>query len=149
MNLIRWKVISSAVMIVVVTCLAVAATGGSARPTAGTQTAAVEPERISAAELIARLAKDDNIVIVDVRGKDYDSSDKRIKGAMRIPPAEFKSHISHLSLDKEIVTYCACGDDGGAIKAAQTLLENGFKNVKVLKGGWNGWVQAGGAVETK
>jgi 3-mercaptopyruvate sulfurtransferase SseA len=29
------------------------------------------------------------------------------------------------------------------------MLNNGFKNAKALKGGWNAWVSAGGEVETK
>jgi rhodanese-related sulfurtransferase len=32
---------------------------------------------------------------------------------------------------------------------AQLLLENGFKQVRALKGGWDAWVKAAGPVEPK
>jgi rhodanese-related sulfurtransferase len=115
----------------------------------GSSSEAVGPERITIDELKARLAKKEPVVIIDVRGSDYDSSEAKIKGAIRIVPAELEAHLKDLPRDKEIVTYCACATDGGAIKARQTLLENGFKNVRALKGGWNAWKQAGGAVEPK
>jgi rhodanese-related sulfurtransferase len=110
---------------------------------------AVGPERITVDELKARLAKSEPVVVIDVRGSDYDSSATKIKGAIRIAPAELEAHLKDLPRDKEIVTYCACSTDGGAIKARQMLLENGFKNVRALKGGWNAWNAAGGAVEQK
>ena len=148
MNLNRLKLISFVGLALIVNSIAGAAAAAAPRSTSFGQ-AAAEPARITAADLMAKQAKGEDVVIIDVRGKDYDSSDKRIKGAMRIPPADFKAHVDSLPRDREIVTYCACGDDGGAIKTAQTLIEHGFKNVRVLKGGWNGWLQAGGAVELK
>ncbi|HSE98466.1 MAG TPA: rhodanese-like domain-containing protein [Blastocatellia bacterium] len=106
-------------------------------------------QRMTVEELKAMLARDENVVIIDVRGKDYDASPTRIKGAMRIVPAEMASHLNSIPRDKEIVTYCACSTDGGAVAAARVLLDNGFKRVRALKGGWKAWVQAGGAVESK
>jgi rhodanese-related sulfurtransferase len=32
---------------------------------------------------------------------------------------------------------------------AQILTENGFKNARALKGGWDAWTAAGGQVEPK
>ncbi|HVG21853.1 MAG TPA: rhodanese-like domain-containing protein, partial [Blastocatellia bacterium] len=106
-------------------------------------------ERITVDELKAKLAKKEPVIIIDVRGSDYDASATKIKGAMRIAPAELGAHLKDLPRDKEIVTYCACSTDGGALHARQVLLENGFKNVRALKGGWNAWNQAEGAVEPK
>ena len=108
-----------------------------------------EADRITNDELKAKIAKKEAVVIIDVRGSDYDTSDTRIKGAMRIAPADISARLKDIPRDKEIVTYCACSTDGGALKARQVLLENGFKNVRALKGGWNSWTQAGGAVEPK
>ena len=59
------------------------------------------------------------------------------------------SRLDSIPRDKEIVTYCACSTDGGAVNAARVLLDNGFKRVRALKGGWTEWVQSGGAVEPK
>jgi rhodanese-related sulfurtransferase len=105
--------------------------------------------RITVDELKAKLAKGEKVIIIDVRGSDYDTSDSKIKGAIRIAPAELEARLKELPRNKEIVTYCACSTDGGAMKARQTLLDNGFKNVHALKGGWNVWVEAGGVTEPK
>ena len=153
MNLSKWK------LILVMTAVALLYGSAIAQQTAQSSNGdnvsgsssheAVGPERITVDELKAKLAKKETILIIDVRGSDYDASQTKIKGAMRIVPAELEAHLKDLPRDKEIVTYCACSTDGGAIKARQTLLENGFKNVRALKGGWNAWNSAGGAVETK
>jgi rhodanese-related sulfurtransferase len=115
----------------------------------GSSHEAVGVERITVDELKSKLSKKEPVLIIDVRGSDYDASETKIKGAIRIAPAELEARLKDLPRDKEIVTYCACSTDGGAIKARETLLQNGFKNVRALKGGWNAWNAAGGAVEQK
>jgi 3-mercaptopyruvate sulfurtransferase SseA len=52
-------------------------------------------------------------------------------------------------LRREIVTYCACPSDEIAVRRAQVFMEAGFKRVRVLKGGWQAWLKAGGPVESK
>ncbi|HEX8090199.1 MAG TPA: rhodanese-like domain-containing protein [Blastocatellia bacterium] len=153
MNLSKWKTIT--VMIAVAAACGSAVAQQVAKTSKGDGVSgsisheAVGAERISVEELKAKLAKKEPVVIIDVRGSDYDASATRIKGAMRIAPAELDAHLKDLPRDKEIVTYCACSTDGGALHARQVLLENGFKNVRALKGGWNAWNQAQGAVEPK
>jgi len=104
---------------------------------------------ITIEELKLKMSKKESMVILDLRGGDYDSSSTKIKGATRIVPSELSSHLKDLPKDKMIVTYCSCPTDGGAISAAQMLAQNGFKQVYVLKGGWAGWNNASGQVETK
>ncbi|MFP5262547.1 MAG: rhodanese-like domain-containing protein [Blastocatellia bacterium] len=153
MNLSKWKMIT--VMIVVALSCGSAVARQAARPpegdgvSGGPSHEAAGVERITVEELKAKLAKKEPVVIIDVRGSDYDASATRIKGAIRMAPAELASHLKDLPRDKEIVTYCACPTDGGALHARQVLLENGFKNVRALRGGWNAWNQAEGAVEPK
>jgi rhodanese-related sulfurtransferase len=106
-------------------------------------------ERITVDELKSKIAKGERVVIIDVRGGDYETSTTRILGAIRIAPSELQSRLGDIPRDREVVTYCACATDGGAVKAAQTLLANGFKRVRALKGGWTAWNQAGGQVEQK
>jgi rhodanese-related sulfurtransferase len=147
MKAIKLRLVCIAIGTIVVTSAARASTShfdGAKKATVDSVVATIAAE-----ELIARLANDEKPLIIDVRGKDYDASDNKIAGAMRIPPADLKSHLESLPRDRMIITYCACGDDGGAIKAAQTLLQSGFKKVRVLKGGWNSWLQAGGPIEAK
>jgi rhodanese-related sulfurtransferase len=122
---------------------------GSIAAAANTDEPVGDVERITIEELKSKLVEKQDIVIIDVRGKDFDASETKIKGAIRIVPDSLSSSLESIPRGKEIVTYCACATDGGAVKAAQTLLANGFKRVRALKGGWNAWVQAGGAVEPK
>jgi rhodanese-related sulfurtransferase len=153
MNLNKWKMIL--VMISVVLLCGSAIAQQAAKPSNGDSVSAssspeaVGPERITIDELKSKLAKKEPVIIIDVRGADYDASATKIKGAIRIAPAELEARLKDLPRDKEIVTYCACSTDGGAIKARQTLLEHGFNNVRALKGGWNVWNEKGGAVEPK
>jgi rhodanese-related sulfurtransferase len=153
MNLSKWKMISMVIAVALLCGSAIARqvtkpSKGEA-VSASSSHEAVGAERITADELKAKLAKKEPVVIIDVRGSDYDASPTKIKGALRIAPAELDARLKDLPRDKEIVTYCACSTDGGALHARQVLLENGFKNVHALKGGWNAWNQAEGAVEQK
>ena len=116
---------------------------------ASAMSAAEDVQRISVADLKDKLTSSEAVVIIDVRGKDFDSSDSKIKGAIRIAPTDIESHIADLSRDSQIVTYCSCATDGGAVSAARVLKLNGFKNVRALRGGWNAWLKAGGATEPK
>ncbi|HEY6328176.1 MAG TPA: rhodanese-like domain-containing protein [Blastocatellia bacterium] len=109
----------------------------------------IETQKITVDELKSMLALKERVTIIDVRGHDYDSSDSRIKGAIRIDPADLESHLAGLPRDSKIVTYCSCPTDGGAVSAARVLELNGFKDVRALKGGWNSWVRAGGPTESK
>ena len=153
MKFSKWKMILVAISVALLCGPAIAQQAGKSSNGEGVSTSpsheAVGPERITIDELKAKLAKKEPVIIIDVRGADYDASATKIKGAIRIAPAELEARLKDLPRDKEIVTYCACSTDGGAIKARQTLLDNGFKNVRALKGGWNVWNQEGGAVEPK
>jgi hypothetical protein len=69
--------------------------------------AAKEIPRVSIDELKGMLdAKD--YVLVDVRaGKDWSSSELKIKGAVREDPKEFDSWAAKYPKDKKIILYCA------------------------------------------
>jgi len=49
--------------------------------------------------------------------------------------------------DRDIVLYCACPNEASAKRAAQILLKKGFKRVRPLIGGLDGWIAAGHPVE--
>ena len=107
------------------------------------------PARLSAAELLERLARGAPLLIIDVRDRrDYDSSSERIRGARRIPLAEIERAAGQLPPHLEIVTYCACQGDGASLRAAILLRRRGF-NVRVLEGGWQAWLRANGPVEPR
>ena len=51
---------------------------------------------------------DPQVIILDVRQpKDWQSSDKKIKGAVRQDPKEVKTWAASLPKEKKIVLYCA------------------------------------------
>jgi rhodanese-related sulfurtransferase len=112
-------------------------------------------ETITAEELKAKLAGNEPITIIDVRSpQGYAASTTTMKGAIHFKGRKIKSRLKYaplkdLSKDREIVIYCACPNDESSISAAQVLKESGFKRVRVLQGGWNGWLQAKGPVEPR
>ena len=117
------------------------------------QTPAVD--RISVEELKAKLAGNQPVTIIDVRGSEaYAASSNTIKGAIHFKLRRLKSRLRYAPLkdlpkDREIVTYCACPNDQSSITAAQVLQASGFTRVRVLQGGWTEWLRANGPVEPR
>jgi rhodanese-related sulfurtransferase len=119
------------------------------------QTKPPEVEWVTVEELKAKLAKNEAVTIVDLRAVDsYGQSADKIKGAVHMKARRLRYRLSFepfkdLPRDREIVTYCACGNDEIAVRAVQVFREAGFKRVRVLKGGWQAWLKADGPVESK
>ena len=113
-----------------------------------------EVEWITVEELKAKLAKNEAVTIVDLRAIDsFEQSADKIKGAIHMKARRLRYRLSfapfkELPRDREIVTYCACPNDEIAVRAVQVFQEAGFKRVRVLKGGWQAWLKAGGPVES-
>ena len=127
-----------------------AAALSSVKPSAGQEQSAPEVERVTVDDLKARIAKNEAIMIIDVRSQSsYLASDKKIKGAIRANPRKIKWRLRDVSPDKEITLYCSSPDEEMSARAAQILLDSGFRRVRVLKGGWSAWIRAGGQVESK
>jgi rhodanese-related sulfurtransferase len=85
--------------------------------------------------------------LIDVR-----SVNSRSKSKMGLPNSvwinpysgpELEKFITSSDKDKSYVVFCSCTDDNYSIRAAQLLTKNGFKNVTVLKGGWDAIVKSG------
>ena len=113
----------------------------------------LDTEFITAEELKTKLAKNQPVAIIDVRGASsmLDSGEK-IKGAIYVKLRRLKYRLafpplSNVPHNREVVTYCACPNDESSVSAAQILHEAGFKHVRVLKGGWVVWKKAKGQVE--
>jgi len=105
----------------------------------------IDPE-----ELKAKIANNEPVFIVDLRGPSvYAQADKTIKGAVHTKVRRVVYRLREIPRDREVVTYCACPADEAAIIGAQSLLANDFKRVRVLKGGWNAWLQAGGQLKPR
>ena len=110
-------------------------------------------EFITAEELKAKLAKNEPVTIIDVRGASgLLNGDNKIKGAVYVKLRRLKYRLAFPPLrdvprTQEAVTYCACPNDESSVRAAQVLIAAGFKRTRVLKGGWVAWKKANGQVE--
>jgi len=110
---------------------------------------------ITAEELKTKFTDNQPITIIDVRSSDgYANSNKTVKGALHFKLRKLKSRLTFppfkdLPKDREIITYCACPNDESSIAAAQILQASGFKRVRVLQGGWQGWLKVNGPVEAR
>lgn len=104
------------------------------------QAAAPKPEatlqEIEVTELKEKIDRGDNFVLVDVR-EPHEWQIAKIPTAKLIPLNDVAKRMGELNPADEIVVHCRSGVRSA--KAAKLLLENGFKNVKNLKGGILAW----------
>lgn len=129
------------------TGLSNALTQGAGLAAAGQAAAALQDgvARITASELQTLQAKGEKVVIVDVRNAaSFESS--HVQGAVNVLGDAVASNQAKLPKDSTIVTYCTCVNEGGAAKAAKSLMELGYPKVFALKDGLDGWKAAGGAI---
>jgi MFS family permease len=91
---------------------------------------------IELAELDA-MAVHGHVLILDVRSPEEFASG-HVEGAVNIPLDTIGSHATGLPRDRLIVTVCGKGG-GRSDRAAQELRTRGFKSVRSLCGGTDGW----------
>ena len=75
----------------------------------------------------------ENQVILDVRTEE-ELEDGTIEGAINIPVDDLRERLDELDKTKEYIVSCAVGVR--AHTACRILIQNGFKNVKNLAGGY-------------
>ncbi len=96
------------------------------------------------AELYEKIKNDDDLQIVDVREiSEFES--EGIRGSISAPLSRFKE--SSRRIDKNRHSYIICQSGKRAGKYAKQLLENGYENISVVKGGLKSWIDAGYPVE--
>ncbi len=104
--------------------------------------------RIAVDELYAMMTRGEDLVILDVRSKTHrELHGLRIPGARPFDQEHIDQVVAGISRDHEIVAYCACPNDAGAVKVAGLLRERGFTHVRPLAGGIDAWTTAGLALE--
>jgi rhodanese-related sulfurtransferase len=94
-------------------------------------------------------SKKNDFLVVDVQPKVvYDTG--HIKGAVSFPWAANIRRAASLPKDKMLVLYCDCTHEEDSTSTATQLKEKfGYTNVRVLKGGWSGWLKLGYPIEKK
>lgn len=99
-----------------------------------------QPKFISPEELKKLLdAKSKDIVVVDTAAA-LVFEEQHIPGAVNLPYAPSLPQPVTLSRTKTLVIYCACNAEEESIDTAKKLVELGYQNIKVLKGGWLKWL---------
>ncbi len=103
------------------------------------------PVKISQSELSSIMQDGGDFLLIDVR-TEGEYRQGHLPGAIVIPYDEFPSRFSEIEgyKDKTVVLYCHVGGMGDY--AGSVLLKHGFKDVKNLDGGINGWIKSGGKI---
>ncbi len=100
-------------------------------------TAANENEtETTVTELKKKIDAKEDFFLLDVR-EPNEFKIGRIPGSTLIPLGEVPQRVSEIPRDKEIIVHCKMG--GRSAKAAAFLRQQGYKNVKNLKGGILDW----------
>jgi len=87
------------------------------------------------------------VVLIDVRDP-MSFGAGHLPGAMNVPFDFLPEHAEAWKKEKrQLVTYCACVNEGTAVRAALDMNAFGVMNVKALAGGWNEWVKRGEKIE--
>jgi membrane protein DedA with SNARE-associated domain/rhodanese-related sulfurtransferase len=82
--------------------------------------------------------------IVDLRHPlDYLPDPRVLPGAVRIGPAELAAHADLIPRDRDVILYCTCPSEETSAKVALQLHRLGITRVRPLRGGFDGWKQAG------
>jgi len=99
---------------------------------------------ISVEELRAKIDKEEDFILLDVREPD-EFEEGHIPGAINIPRGLLEFRIANTEFGgmdapdkgKELIIYCKMG--GRSALATESLLKLGYKNSKNLAGGWEVW----------
>lgn len=115
-----------------------------------TREGAMEATRVTVDEVKERMDRGEEFTFVDTRNpKAWAEAETILPGAIRIPEQEVKEHLDQIQRDRTVITYCTCPHEASSANVAQTLMENGWKNVHPLYGGFDAWNEAGFPVEPK
>ena len=82
--------------------------------------------------------------IVDLRHPlDYLPDPRVLPGAVRIGPSDLVEQGKLLPRDRDVVLYCTCPSEETSARVAKQLLKLGIYRVRPLRGGFEGWKDAG------
>lgn len=113
---------------------------------------AVEATRITADDVLTRLARGEPLVFVDARREaEWHRSDEKLPGAYRVPPdaLDQADTLPMIPRGRGIITYCTSPYEGSAARVAEILIVRGYSDVHPLHGGMEAWRRAGGTFSPK
>jgi membrane protein DedA with SNARE-associated domain/rhodanese-related sulfurtransferase len=108
----------------------------------------LEPAQLLAMMDDAREAGKELPFIVDLRHPlDVLTDPMVLPGALRIGPEDLKQRRDAIPRDRDIVLYCTCPSEETSAKIAMELRKMGVRRVRPLRGGLQGWKDAGYPLE--
>lgn len=109
----------------------------------------LEPAQLHSMICVAMDSGGEPPFIVDLRHPlDVLSDPLVLPGAMRIGPDELKKRSESIPRDRDVVLYCTCPSEETSAKVAMELRRLGVMRVRPLRGGLQGWKDAGYPVDT-
>jgi membrane protein DedA with SNARE-associated domain/rhodanese-related sulfurtransferase len=110
--------------------------------------ARLEPQELQAMIEEAIASGQERPFIVDLRHPlDVLTDPLVLPGALRIGPEELKLRRELIPHDRDIVLYCTCPSEETSAKVAMELRRLGVQRVRPLRGGLQGWKDAGFPLE--
>ncbi|HEY0162395.1 MAG TPA: VTT domain-containing protein [Edaphobacter sp.] len=108
----------------------------------------LEPKELKEMIDLATLQGNKPPFIVDLRHPlDYLPDPRVLPGALRIGPNEIRKHSEIIPRDRDVVLYCTCPNEETSAKLALQLHNLGVYRVRPLRGGFDGWKEAGYPLE--
>src|SRR5581483_3912216 len=109
----------------------------------------LEPDQLLGMMELARKGGIEAPFIIDLRHPlDVLTAPEVLPGALRIGPDELRMHRDEIPDDREIVLYCTCPSEETSAKVAMELRKLGVLRVRPLRGGLQGWKDAGYPLES-
>ena len=97
----------------------------------------VNPTDITPRELSEKLARGEDVVLIDVR-EPYEWSAGHIEGATHIPMNQVPQRLAEIPKDREVVMICRSGGRSGHVQE-HLIRSAGYTKVKNLVGGMQRW----------
>jgi len=94
---------------------------------------------VSARDLADEIAQGRKPVLLDVRGRAARTATGSLEGSVVAELGRIKDAVADVPKDANLVTYCNCPNEASAVVAAHALRSLGFRQVRVLAGGRDGW----------
>ena len=109
----------------------------------------VRTSRLDPVDLKRMLDSGQNPFIVDLRHPlDYLPDPRVLPGAIRFSPETLMLRSGEIPRDRDVILYCTCPSEQTSAKLALDLHKIGVTRVRPLKGGFDGWKEAGYPLET-
>lgn len=104
--------------------------------------------RITPRQVVARIEKGECVAFVDARGDDaFSKTGLQLGGAVRVRPASIVRDATRVPRGCAVVVYGRDEGDLDVARVAEGLRALGFREVRILSGGFRAWVELRYAVQ--